>query len=408
MPPACPRLRRVEFLQDGGVLSLRDPLGGSIIALEIHEALVASHLDGARSAPEIARVVSESLPVEVSAEQVLDLLGRLSSAGLLDDERGRDRERSAREALMGDPIRPAAHAGAVYPADRLACRDFFESMLHEAPGELGDSPPPLAVISPHIDYARGRSVYASLWSLLKKRGISADRVVVIGTSHAGGDRPLVLTRKSFATPLGPLPSDVDVVERLIAECGEPSVEDELIHRFEHSIELQLPFVQRILEQDDVPIVPILCGTVHSAVHQGHRPEDDETIREAVEVVRLALDVAPGRTLWIAGVDLAHVGMQFGDAPEPLVDDELEEVRARDHALLDAVLRGESDRLTDHLLEDGDARRICGYAPIWLLLEATGRPRGELISYDCAVDPRRNQAVSFAGAVLYKNEPPTSE
>ena len=409
VPPVCPRLRRAEFMQEGGALSLRDPLGGSIVSLEIHEALVASQLDGERSAREIARVVSESLPVEVSEAQVLDLVGRLSSAGFLDDARGREEERSARDALMSNPIRSAAHAGAVYPADQAACRDFFESMLQDPSRGSGEPPaPPLALISPHIDYARGRSVYASLWSRAKEAAISADRVVIIGTSHAGGERPLVLTRKAFETPLGLLPLDTDLVDGLIAECGEPSVDDELIHRLEHSIELQLPFVQRILGQEEVPIVPILCGSIHSAVHQGDRPEGEDTIREAAEIARTVLGAAPGRTLWIAGVDLAHVGMHFGDGPEPLSDDDLEKVRDRDRVLLDGVLRGDSERLTDHLLEDGDARRICGYAPIWLLLQATGHPKGELVSYGCAVDPRRTQAVSFAGAMLYEKGSTTSE
>jgi len=400
-------LRALELCNQSGSLALRDPFDGRLFPLDVREALVVAHLNGVFSAPQIALAVGDRLDAAIAEDEVVGLLQRLSAAGLLDDATGRAREREARRVLERSPVREPAHSGAVYPADAQRCREFFDELLESSTPQPLPGEQPLAVISPHVDYARGRAVYGALWATLDELAPSIDRLVVLGTSHAGGESPLVLTRKAFQTPLGRIESDAEVVGELIDRCGEPSLQDELLHRWEHSIELQLPLLQRALSLSEVPIVPILCGTIHKAIYDRRRPETQEPISEALGHAKEVFDAAGGRTLWVAGVDLAHVGMHFGDPPEPLSDDDLERVRVRDHQLLDTVLAGDAQGLSDHLLEDGDARRICGFAPIWLLLNLAGPLRGRLLSYGQTVDPARAQAVSFAGALFSPDPRATS-
>jgi AmmeMemoRadiSam system protein B len=400
-----PQLRTVELRNAGGALRLVDPLDGRTIVLPPHEVLAASLLDGKSTAKSILLRVSEQTGPEFGVRDLQRLVGRLSNAYFLQDAPGREHERRCRRALMDAPLRLAAHSGSAYPSDRSACAQFVDQLLDTAScgaaGEGGREPRcsargTSALLSPHIDYTRGAAVYSSLWAPLRGHLESIDRVIILGTSHGGGKQPFLVTRKAFETPLGVMPVATEVVDALIKGGAHATWDTELLHRREHSIELQLPLLQRCLPSAEVPIVPLLCGSIHQAIHTLSRPEEIQEVRTAIETLRDAVATMSGRTLWIAAGDLAHIGMHFGDAPEPLSDAQLHEVRSRDLELLTALARGDGQALTDHLLTDGDARRICGYGPMWALLAAAQPENGQLIAYGQAVDSRRSLAVSFAG------------
>ncbi len=395
-----PRLRRVELHNAEGALQLRDPLDGRTFLLAPHEALAVALLDGQCAAERIAARVSAQAGIAFRPDDLDALVERLSRACFLHDRRGQQHEERTQREVMNAPLRTATHAGAVYPASATACAEFVDHLLESTAGEKPavqqvPFPPPVALLSPHIDYARGAGVYARLWAPLRGQLGEIDRVVILGTSHGGGDAPFLLSRKPFQTPLGTMPIANEIVAPL-AEIAVPSWKTELLHRREHSVELQLPLLQRCLPAPDVPIVPLLCGSIHQSIHDRRRPEEFPDIRVAIEALREAVARVGGQTLWIAAGDLAHVGMHFGDAAAPLTDSRLEEVRRRDEELLAAAVRGDAAALTDHLLADGDARRICGYAPLWALLEAAQPQSGRVVAYAQAVDDRRTLAVSFAG------------
>lgn len=398
-PKTRPRLRALEYSANGGSLALRDPLDGRVFPLAVHEALALSFMDGRRTAAEISGLVARRLNAPPAAAKLLEFLARLSAARLLEDAAGQAHERAIHDRILAEPRRPATHAGAVYPADAEECASFVDAMLAVDPTPV-PTPGPLAMLSPHIDYARGAEVYGRLWSGLRDQLEDVSRVVILGTSHYGGGSPFLFTRKAFFTPLGEMPVDQELVELLIEACGAPTLADELIHRQEHAIELQLPLLQRCLPRPDLPILPILCGTFHAALREGQRPEELARNQEAIGALREVLGAVGGRTLWIAAGDLAHVGAQFGDPPDPLSDAQLRAIHRRDHDLLETLVRGDADALTDHLLEDGDARRICGYGPLWVLLSAAGPLAGELVSYAQALDERRSLLVSFAGLLFH--------
>ncbi|MCB0360882.1 MAG: MEMO1 family protein, partial [Bdellovibrionales bacterium] len=116
-----------------------------------------------------------------------------------------------------------------------------------------------------------------------------------------------------------------------------------------------------------------------------------------EVVQ-ALRVAGQRVVFYAGVDMAHVGLHFGDS-ERVSDRQLPAIEARDKEYLAAAEAGDPSALYSHVESDHDARRICGFPSLYTMFAAMRRAeirtRGKLIDYRQAVDPISDCIVTFA-------------
>ena len=112
----------------------------------------------------------------------------------------------------------------------------------------------------------------------------------------------------------------------------------------------------------------------------------------------AIAASSKRVCFIAGVDLAHVGIRFGDR-DPLTPDFLEYVRAADLRLLNQVERLDAESFFQEVCEDQDRRRICGYPAIYTLLSVAGAQESKMIKYDQATDTETQQSVTFASMVL---------
>ena len=149
--------------------------------------------------------------------------------------------------MVRSDVRPPAVAGSFYPgdADELTAvvdRLLERARLQAAGGALG--PPPVALVVPHAGYVYSGSVAASAYDLLRDRTVR--RVAVLGPAHyvalTGIAVPAVA---AFATPIGEVPVEVHTCAAL-ADGQECVIIDDRPHRPEHSIEVQLPFLQRVL------------------------------------------------------------------------------------------------------------------------------------------------------------------
>lgn len=161
-------------------------------------------------------------------------------------------------SLVGDMsrLRPPAVAGIFYPADaselRRSVARFIESCPSSAEGRR-----PKALIVPHAGYSYSGAVAGCAYRLLRDTGASAIRhVVLLGPSHRVPLRGLAVPSvDGFATPLGVVPIDAAGRQRL-RELGLAGVTD-TPHSAEHSLEVQLPFLQVVLEHFD--LLPIAAG-----------------------------------------------------------------------------------------------------------------------------------------------------
>jgi AmmeMemoRadiSam system protein B len=231
-------------------------------------------------------------------------------------------------------VRAAAVAGLFYPGAPSALAADVRAHLAaaEAPASAAAAGPK-AIIVPHAGYIYSGAIAGHGYARLAAARNAIRRVVLFGPAHRAPVRGLALPSvRAFATPLGEVPLDGEAIARALTL---PQVErDDVAHAREHSLEVQLPFLQRTLE--DFRIVPFAVG--------------DATPAEVAEVVEL-LWGGP-ETLIVVSSDLSHY-LRYADA------------RSIDRATADAILA---------LSPDLDQHQACGATPINGLLIAARRHR----------------------------------
>ena len=317
-------------------------------------------------------------------------------------------EKEARREFREARVRPPALAGSAYPASAPALRAQIEGYLQQMNSIAGplsseEGQELLALIAPHIDYRRGSATYAITYNRLK--GHSHDLFILIGTGHQYSQSLFHLTVKDFATPLGVMRCDAPFVSRLAELYGtERSFEGEFLHKREHSLELQLPFLQILNER--ACLVPILVGSFHNILRSQTSPrsfEEYESFASALTRCIQERRLSGQKICFIAAVDMAHVGRTYGDQ-DSLTSQRMEEIAKLDRSYLEAIVRNDAEMLFRHIAQDGDARRICGFPIVYTLLDVLSRLRLDLkamiFDYRQAVDYSTDCGVTFAGAGIY--------
>lgn len=146
-------------------------------------------------------------------------------------------------------LRPPAVAGAFYPADPDELTGMLDTMLAEARPTARPAAP-AALIVPHAGYVYSGSTAARGYVLVEESDV--ERVVLLGPTHRVSVSGLALPSvEAFATPLGQVRVEHDATHL------PQVVIDDAPHAMEHSLEVHLPFVQRVL--GDVPVVPFAVG-----------------------------------------------------------------------------------------------------------------------------------------------------
>jgi len=278
-------------------------------------------------------------------------------------------------SMNGPTTRPAAVAGLFYPASPAELRRHVDELLADA---AADEPPPApkALIAPHAGYVYSGPIAARAFAQLAGHAGRIRRVVLLGPVHRVPVRGLALPgTERFATPLG----EVAVDSAAAAELrGLPqAVDSARVHADEHSLEVQLPFLQRLL--GEFSLLPLAVG--------------DATAAEVAAV----LDLLWGgdETLIVVSSDLSHylpydtarrvdrATVERIVALEPGLDHEQACGATPINGLLLAARRR---GLTADLLDlrnsgdtAGDRQRVVGYAAVGL------HPAAAAADDDCAAD-----------------------
>ncbi len=149
--------------------------------------------------------------------------------------------------------RQPAVAGSFYPANPQQLQVMLDQYLHDAET---NAKAPKAIIAPHAGYIYSGSIAASAYARLKNVHDVIKRVVIIGPSHRVAFKGLAVSQADvFITPLGRIPVDTLAVQAIVQLPFVDYIEQ--AHSHEHSLEVQLPFLQTVL--DDFSIVPIVAG-----------------------------------------------------------------------------------------------------------------------------------------------------
>ncbi len=418
--PSHPKLRPLEIVpvgaEDDLLFALRDPEGfGEVLVVPYGALLLAMLMDGSNTLSAIQSAFQQETGSQVSLANLEEIIRRLDESHLLAGERFEQYRREQVDGYLKAPVRPPSHAGDAY-ADRPEALREQLGKLFTADGGPGALDPGAApdgrqlggIISPHIDLHRGGSAFAWAYKQVVEHG-DANLFVIFGTAHQPMQQLFCVSRKDFDTPLGLVRTDGQFIDRLAAHLASSVAgrqldpfADEIVHRFEHSIEFQAMFLQYMIGgQREFRIVPILTGSFHEFIESRMPPGDLPEVQAFFAAVRSAAASHPGNVCFISGADLAHVGQRFGD--EWLLDeDRLAELSDDDHKLLQLAGRGDSDGVFSHVADQSDDRRICGLPPTYTMLEVLRPKRGELLKYDQAVEPDGTSCVSFASMAFYRD------
>lgn len=275
-------------------------------------------------------------------------------------------------------VRRPVVAGAFYPENPAELAKAVDGYLETARApQLPD--PLLALIAPHAGYMYSGAVAAHGYALLK--GMKPERVVVISPSHV--DRfgfAAIYDGDAYATPLGEIPVDRSFAEKLGRVAPEVKLSSRGHEgsgaRGEHALEVQLPFLQRVL--GSFRLVPVVMG--------------DQSY-EASRALGVALAIATGesQTLIVASSDLSHYHSY-------------EEAVRLDKALLRAVEGYDYLSLSRNLSRQ--AWEACGGGPIiaaMIAAERLGATRARLLKYANSGDVTgdHSRVVGYAAVALYK-------
>jgi AmmeMemoRadiSam system protein B len=146
------------------------------------------------------------------------------------------------------------------------------------------------------------------------------------------------------------------------------------------------------------IVPILVSSFHSSVMQQSLPERDAAVQKFLSVLRELAEKETRRVCFVAGVDLAHVGREFGDR-EPVTEDFLKWVESEDHKLIERLAALDAPGFFHEIAKDQDKRKICGFSPLYSLIHLLDGTNGEHLKYSQAFTPATGSAVTFTSMVF---------
>ena len=278
------------------------------------------------------------------------------------------------KTMAGKNVRESPIAGSWYPGDRTRLTNDIKGYLAQVPEHKikGDV---IALISPHAGYVYSGQVAAYAYKLLE--GKKYDVVVIVAPSHSAYFKGAsVYPEGGYRTPLGIVPIAEEITEALMQQSSLISSVPQA-HVQEHSLEIQLPFLQVVL--GEFHLVPIVMG--------------QQDLRTCEELSKTITAVIKGKNaLVIASTDLSH----FHPYKEAV---------ALDQVVLKRVDAFDPKGLSDDL---GKGRcEACGGGPVitvMLVAQARGADQSEVLHYANSGDVTGDQSsvVGYMAAVLYKS------
>ncbi|HTU03860.1 MAG TPA: AmmeMemoRadiSam system protein B [Candidatus Sulfotelmatobacter sp.] len=263
--------------------------------------------------------------------------------------------------------RPAV-AGTFYAGTPEALRRQLDALLPRA----RRPEPAVGLVAPHAGYVYSGAVAAAVYG----RIAVPERCVIFGPNHTGlGAAVAIMTEGEWVTPLGGVPLDRELGQRILAHAP-CMVEDPLGHQREHAIEVQLPFLQALGR-------PFRFVPISLLAH------DLATCREVAGAVADAVQEQGGGTLLVASTDMSHYVSRAS-------------AQAKDGLAIDAMLGLDPERL--HAVVRREGISMCGYHAVTTMLLAArrlGAHSAELVRYGDSgeVAGDTEEVVAYAGLLV---------
>jgi AmmeMemoRadiSam system protein B len=331
----------------------------------------------------------------VSSDEVNKLLAQLDEAFLLDSERFKRAKEQIVAEFAAVQTRPCSHCGRSYPQDPIELKKMLDEILTRRTQISKPEGRIKALVSPHIDPTVGANVYACAYQALGDH--SPQRVVILGTGHQLTEGLFCVTEKDFITPLGTAKNEIAVTQQLREVAGEVHTTDDFAHRSEHSIEFQLIFLQHLLSEKPLTILPVLCGSLQANLTEYTRRAYLKRAKPFLEKLAQIVSDPEHEMLVVAGVDFSHIGLKFGH--DRAADYLARQTEAPDKNLLNHLSRLDVESFWQESIAVDDRFNVCGFHAMACLLEILHECRGKVLGYQLYHEAATQSAVSFAAAIF---------
>jgi AmmeMemoRadiSam system protein B len=289
-----------------------------------------------------------------------------------------------------ETIRNAAVAGHFYPGNEKNLKQQIEECFLDKRG-IGMIPPlkkvghPLkGLVVPHAGFVYSGAIASHSYARLAEQGF-ADTFIILGPNHTGmGSGVSVMTEGAWKTPLGTVPLDSSLAQTISTGIID---RDATAHTYEHSIEVQLPFLQYIARDRKFEFVPI-CMMM----------QDYETVKEVGAILAEASQKSKKSIVIIASSDFSHAGFNYQSTPPQgmRVDTYAEK---QDTLAIQSILALDPKGLIKTV--EGHNITMCGYGPVAAMLFAArklGATKAELLKYGTSYEVHPDSSCVGYGAI----------
>ena len=265
-------------------------------------------------------------------------------------------------------IRNSVVVGKFYPGKP----DQLRSMIKGLVDEQAAKEEAIGLVLPHAGYVHSGAVAGATISRIKFK----DTFIIMGPNHTGSGQPLsIMTDGVWKTPLGEVEVDSELGKQTLA-ASKYLQEDRAAHQYEHSIEVQLPFLQYF--KPDVKLVPVVLAHTGGAIY-----------KEVGLAIARAVKESNKEVVIIASSDMTHYESQGS-------------TQKKDTQAIAAILELNEDKLLERVEELNIS--MCGYAPVVALItaaKALGATGTDLVSYQTSGDTTGDyvSVVGYAGIIL---------
>ncbi|MGD9851651.1 MAG: AmmeMemoRadiSam system protein B [Nitrospirales bacterium] len=408
-----PILRNLQYspLKQGEeqYIVLWDPTGLSAekLVLPLNFFYLFQFFDGEHSLEQVGAEYLKKYGEFMMPDRLNKLVEDLETKMFLEGERAAEAQRQALENYRKQDARPMAFAGKQYEADPVKLRaqldGFYQSKEgpEKAPSENAGKLI-RGLVAPNFDMKEAGPIYAWGYKELRE-GHTPDVFIVIGTCHAGLEGGIVFTDKDFDTPFGRVAVNRPLVDFIRKESGDTFFQEELVHIREHSLELQLPFLQHALgEERAFTILPVLCSFPPATLTGGEYHGLFERVDQFLSVTKRAIEASGQQVCIIASANLAHIGIRYGDQKPP-TDFSFHRCMQTDLEMLKKVEEADPEGFAEFILKEGDQRKIMGFSAIFSLLKLMKRDetplKGQVLRYDRGITDQFNSTVTYASIVF---------
>jgi AmmeMemoRadiSam system protein B len=381
-------------------------------------------MTGEKGLDDIATEVGRGL----TREFLEPLVAQLDDAGLLFGPKFDSLVAKMHSDFDATPILPPASTAAF--ADALVIEEVGEEATEEQKSELGPArlreqmdkwiaqaleqaanpsfdELPKAIVAPHLDYHRGWLNYAAVWGRMRVVD-RPERVIILGTNHFGEGTGVIGCDKGYQSPLGTCEPDTAFVAKMRSSLGETLFSHRYDHEREHSIELQIPWIQHCLGKAENGNFPkVFAALVHDpSVNNGESYDGKGIgIQPFIDSLKKAIAESPGKTLVVSSADLSHVGPAFGDK-KPVAGDDPEVEQARNQVLrhdqeMIAILQERKPaELVSAMAWQQNPTRWCSVGNLVAAMMTVDPSEVELLHYTAAMDPEGMGLVSSMAMAMW--------